>query len=341
MGRRTLVLIIAVALGVVSGFAVLTYLTGIEDDIKKDITEVVVFRPTEPIATATSYEEVQVTIEESTALRSHVVFEGSTIFCTGPVDRTKGEDPQQFGCPDNPSGMDATFEGRVAAGPISAGQLMTADMFVTPAELNSVSISESIPAGKVAISVRPDDVATVGGFVRPGDKVNIVASASLQINTFLDILQNPELRELLLGSDFGQAPGNEFLPAPGEGEGSTDGGEESDPLAAYAEAFPAELDFTQTILQNLEVLAVGEDTRPSPLGTGLTPQGTQIVVLEVTPEEAEQIEYARQYTTVSLMLLPKGVPYTPFESRGVLVDDIFNLVDRIQEEVEGALVGSG
>lgn len=340
MGRRTLVLIIAVALGVVSGFAVLTYLTGIEDDIKKDITEVVVFRPTEPIVTATAYEEVQVAIEESTALRSHVVFEGSTIFCTGPVDRTKGEDPQQFGCPDNPSGMDATFEGRVAAGPISAGQLMTADMFVTPAELNSVSISESIPAGKVAVSVRPDDVATVGGFVRPGDKVNIVASASLQINTFLDILQNPELRELLLGSDFGQGADNGFIPAPDD-ETTQEGEEASDPLADYAAAFPAELDFTQTILQNLEVLAVGEDTRPSPLGTGLTPQGTQIVVLEVTPEEAEQIEYARQYTTVSLMLLPKGVPYTPFESRGVLVDDIFNLVDRIQEEVEGALVGSG
>lgn len=339
MGRRTLVLIIAVALGVVSGFAVLTYLTGIEDDIKQDITEVVVYRPTEPIVTATPYEEVQVTIEESTALRSNVVFEGSTIFCTGPVDRTKGEDPQQFGCPDNPSGMDATFEGRVAAGPISAGQLMTADMFVTPAELNSVSISESIPAGKVAISVRPDDVATVGGFVRPGDKVNIVASASLQINTFLDILQNPDLRDLLLGSDFGQ-PTDGFASIPEESPDG-EGEEASDPLADYAAAFPAELDFTQTILQNLEVLAVGEDTRPSPLGTGLTPQGTQIVVLEVTPEEAEQIEYARQYTTVSLMLLPKGVPYTPFESRGVLVDDIFNLVDRIQEEVEGALVGSG
>ncbi len=87
---------------------------------------------------------------------------------------------------------------------------------------------------------------------------------------------------------------------------------------------------------------MGPDTRLAPLGTGLEPQGTQIIVLEVTPEQAEQIEFARQYTTVALTLLPKDVPYNEFEARGVLVDDLFDLLDRIQEQLQqvGATLGS-
>ena len=338
MGRRTIVLVIAVVLAVVSAFAVWRYLTTVEDDIKADITEVQVYRATGFIDTATPGEEAQPFIEQSTALREYVVFEGSTVICTGPADRNEGQDPNEVGCPDNPNNLDTVLDYRVSAGPISQGQVLTADMFVTPAELNSISLSESIPQGKVAISVRPEDVGAVGGFIRPGDKVNLVASASIQINSFLQLLQDPVLREAVFGSDFAQATAPASQPAAGEGSAEQTGSDsETDPVAALAETFPAQLDFTQTILQDLDVLAVGEDTRPSPIGTGLLPQGTQVIVLEVTPEQAEQIEYARQYTSVSMMLLPKDLPYTPFDSRGVLVDDIFDLVERITEQVEGAI----
>ena len=81
---------------------------------------------------------------------------------------------------------------------------------------------------------------------------------------------------------------------------------------------------------------MGADTRDARLGTGLEPQGTAIVVLEVTPQQAELIEWARQFTTVSLSLLPdpEQFPYTEFEARGVFVDDLFDLVPRIQELLE-------
>jgi hypothetical protein len=338
MGRRTIVLVIAVVLAVVSAFAVWRYLTTVEDDIKADITEVQVYRATGFIDTATPGEEAQPFIEQSTALREYVVFEGSTVICTGPADRNEGQDPNEVGCPDNPNNLDIVLDDRVSAGPISQGQVLTADMFVTPAELNSISLSESIPQGKVAISVRPEDVGAVGGFIRPGDKVNLVASASIPINSLLQLLQDPVLREAVFGSDFAQATAPASQPAAGEGSAEQTGSDsETDPVAALAETFPAQLDFTQTILQDLDVLAVGEDTRPSPIGTGLLPQGTQVIVLEVTPEQAEQIEYARQYTSVSMMLLPKDLPYTPFDSRGVLVDDIFDLLERITEQVEGTI----
>ena len=107
-------------------------------------------------------------------------------------------------------------------------------------------------------------------------------------------------------------------------------------MTEFVETFPNSIQFTQTVLQNIEVLAIGADTRPSPLGTGLEPQGSQIVVLEVTPEQAEQVEFAEQYTSIELALLPSEFPYTEFEARGVLVDDLFDVVTRIQEQLEAA-----
>jgi hypothetical protein len=138
------------------------------------------------------------------------------------------------------------------------------------------------------------------------------------------------LRELLLGSDFA---GGTPAPTPGL---PPEGDEVVDPVTEFVETIPNSIQFTQTVLQNIEVLAIGADTRPSPLGTGLEPQGSQIVVLEVTPEQAEQVEFAEQYTSVELALLPSEFPYTEFEARGVLVDDLFDVVTRIQEQLEAA-----
>ena len=99
---------------------------------------------------------------------------------------------------------------------------------------------------------------------------------------------------------------------------------------------PTSFEFTQTVMQNLEVLAVGADTRPNPLGTGLAPQGSQIMVLEVTFEQAEKIQFIQNNTSVALMLLPSEFPYTIKESRGVIIDDIFDLVSRLEEQLEAA-----
>ena len=89
-------------------------------------------------------------------------------------------------------------------------------------------------------------------------------------------------------------------------------------------------------MQNLEVLAVGADTRPNPLGTGLSPQGGQILVLEVSFEDAEKFQFIQNNTQIALMLLPSEFPYTIKESRGVIIDDIFDVTRRIEEQLEAA-----
>jgi Flp pilus assembly protein CpaB len=334
MGKRSLVLIIALALAAVSAFSVWQYLSTVEDDARANVQEVVVYRASELIPTGTSVEEARDLIVESSALREDVVFEGSRIVCTGP---TETSDAPVDVCGANPR-LDSVLDPiNVAAGPISAGQLISADLFVAPNELSDVKLSESIPQGKVAISFRPDDAHTVGGFVRPGDRVNLLASASVDLSQSVALLEDPELRQLLLGE---QTVTTTTTAAP-NADGTSP---ENDAVTRLAQSLPGSVNFTQTVLQDVEVLAVGPDTRPSPLGTGLEPAGSQIVVLEVTPEQAEKIEFASQYTSVALSLIPSGddKAYAQFESRGVIVDDLFTLIDRIREQFEeaGVLLGN-
>ncbi len=333
MGKRTLVLVIALGLAAVSAFAVWRYLSTVESDVRANIQEVRVWRASQFIETGTEGATARDSIVESHELAEAVVFDGSTILCAGPVERDNNDvDPAI--CDPNPRDLDALLDGSVAAGPISAGQVITSEMFVTPAELNSIRLSESIAERKVAISIRPEDVSAAGGFIRPGDRVNLLASADIDLGSSIALLKDPDLRGLLIEAVTAAEP----TPTAEDGNPADT---TQDPITRLAEAFPAQIKFTQTILQDVEVLAVGADTRPSPLGTGLEPQGSQVIVLEVTPEQAEKIEYARQYTSISLSLLPSEVPYEEFEARGILVDDIFTLIDRIKEQFEQAGVVLG
>ena len=330
MGRRTIVLVIALVLAAVSGFAIWRYLSSIESEIRADISEVRVYRTTELIETGTPGEDSQGNIEEALALRESVVFEGSTVLCLGPADQNEGGDPNAVGCPENPRDLEATLAGNVAAGPISEQQVITTDQWISPSEIADISLSESLEQGKVAVAFRPDEVSAVGGFIRPGDQINLMASASVPINQFLAIVSDPELRELVLGGAFvgGGTTGAEIDP-------------EGDTVAELAATLPGSMDFLQTFMQDVEVIAVGPDTLPARIPTGLTPQGAQIIVLQVTPQQAELIQFAKDYSSVSTMLLPADVPYTPFDSVGVIIDDLFTLVDRIQAQLEDTLGGTG
>ncbi|GMQ85579.1 MAG: hypothetical protein BMS9Abin07_1146 [Acidimicrobiia bacterium] len=317
MGRRTIVLVIALLLAVVSGFAIWRYLSSVESDIRADIAEVRVYRTTETIAAGTPGSEAKGLIEEGFALRESVVFEDSTVLCLGPSPANEGGDPNQVDCVENQRDLNAILEGKVAAGPIAAKQVITSDQWVSPAEIAAISLSESLEQGKVAIAFRPDEVSAVGGFIRPGDHINLVGSTS--IATFsIEVLSDPELRELLLGG---------FLVGTGGTTTAIDGEQDGQDIATL---LGGSVEFTQTFLQNVEVIAVGADTLAARIPTGLTPQGAQIIVLQVTPQQAEIVQYAKEYASISTMLLPADSPYTSYESIGVIVDDLFRVVERLK-----------
>jgi Flp pilus assembly protein CpaB len=329
MGRRTLVLVIAVALAAISGYAVWQYLSSVGDDAAAEFTEVEVYRASEEIVAGTPGEDATAFIEASTALRSQVVFDDSTILCTGAVGANADGDPNIYGCTSNPSDLNVVLDGKLAAGPIAAGQLITTGSFRLGSELQQ-ALSDSIAPGKVAISISVDLSAASGGFIRPGDNVNILASASLSPLNFIEVISNEELRDLLVEAGASADEVDEAV--------ETVPVEDETGPSNLAGAIPSSFDVTQTILQNVQVLAVGDDTRPAPLETGLTPLAG-IVTFEVTPQEAEEIEYARQYTSLALSLLPKEGDYVPYDAQPIVVDDIFGLLDRIQAEL--GLVTSG
>jgi Flp pilus assembly protein CpaB len=59
-----------------------------------------------------------------------------------------------------------------------------------------------------------------------------------------------------------------------------------------------------------------------------------VVVLEVTPEQAELVEFARQRTQVSLSLLPADGTYTEVQAPGATVDNIFRFLERLRDDLE-------
>ena len=61
-------------------------------------------------------------------------------------------------------------------------------------------------------------------------------------------------------------------------------------------------------------------------------------MLEVTPTEAEIIEFARQRAVLSLSLLPAEGEYSEFDAPGATVEDVFRFVERVREQL-GALGG--
>lgn len=325
MGRRTLVLVIAVLLAAVSGFALYQYLTSVEDEIRADISEVVVYRASADIPTRTPGADAQINIVESKALREYVVFDGSTILCLGAAGDNASKDPNEFGCVGNPSDLASVLNGNVAAGPIAKNQLITLSSFVDISETEQI-LSESLAPGKVAIAISVDAVKSSGGFIRPGDNVNIVASTTLSPFEYISMVSNEELR-----SFFFLPPVIDPDAVVTNPDGSIGGGaSEQDVLLA---ALPTSYAITETIFQEVQVLAVGANTRPAPEPIGLTPVGGAIFVFEVTPQQAERIEYAATYSGLALSLLPSDGTYVPYDAQPVVVDDIFGLLDRISAEL--------
>ena len=80
----------------------------------------------------------------------------------------------------------ASLRGKEAVAPFSVGQVLVSSMFVSPAAAAD-TFSGQIPAGDVAVTVSVDQVHAVAGLAVPGDKVDILVTVS---NTESFLLQN-------------------------------------------------------------------------------------------------------------------------------------------------------
>ena len=195
------------------------------------------------------------------------------------------------------------FKGKVANSNIFTGTPIVSDEFVQASQLIS-TVSGAIPTGKEAITVSLDQTHAVGGFVTPGDHVNMMLNfpvsdtgnggASHKATAFL----LPDLKVLAVGSST-------VLPASPTAAGSTNG--------QLTNAT------TTTVPQN---------------------QPASLITLQVSPREAEQIVQGTTVGTVWLTLDPPDFTPGKFKNPTEIVDEInlFNqTLPELQKHAQGFL----
>jgi Flp pilus assembly protein CpaB len=255
--RRTLILIAAIAVGVFAGFALLNYVRGIENDVYEDAQPVEVLIATADIPAGTPSAE---------ALKSVEV-----------TDIPLSIRPATFVSPGN----EDSIAGLVSLSDIPANQIIVNGLFVDPTVV-ATSFKDQVPSGQVAMSVSVASVRGVGGYLQPGDEVNI-----------------------LINHDDGACS------AP-EGEDDIDG----NPLEGLESLGDLEYCTLKSparyLFQRVEILAIGarQTLRPGETGDAtVTPQGG--IITFMVPPEAAQLIASVPAEAIYLTLLPEDYEAHP------------------------------
>jgi len=164
--RRTAILIGAIAVGVIAVLLIVKYVNGIQETVDGQSAQVSVFAATENIARGS---------------------DGGQMYNEKKIQETTI--PQKFRPATAIQSPDA-IQKKVALFNISPGTIIVEGMFVDPTTVQ-ISFRERLKNKQhVAISIRVDQVRGVGGFLVPGDEVNMMV---YQDNAKTkDALENPE-----------------------------------------------------------------------------------------------------------------------------------------------------
>lgn len=148
--RRTLILLGAIAIGIIAAFALFNYVSGIEDRERGDAELVPVLKAEQPISRGIT---------------------GGEAFDAGEI--AEGQIPREF----RPEGFVSTIDeirGQVALFEIPAGSVLVKNMFVDPSQ-TVVSFRERLrdDGSRVAVSFSVDQVRGVADLLVPGDEINM------------------------------------------------------------------------------------------------------------------------------------------------------------------------
>jgi pilus assembly protein CpaB len=302
MGRRAVVLVIALLLAAAAAFAVFSYLRGIEEDINAGETQVEIYRSTDAIPEG---------------------FDGNQVLQAPDVLFVESTD-QAGDIPDDAvrlGDLENALSGKVAVGPISPNGILTYSQWVAPT-ISITPLKELIEPGKHAITLSPGDVQGVNGFPQPGDLVNVIVTIDIPL----------EQTASGLTPDFG---------IPTDEEEGGEEAEEQSVVVPYTRYVLQNLEVlaTGTEVVGLEgeaqnVTVEGEVDAETVTGTvqeedPAAAQSSTIYTLEVDPLQAEQLVYAVEQGSIYLTLGPDD--NQEVATRGVTVLELFegNLLDDI------------
>lgn len=285
--RKTLILIAAIGVGIFAGIALLNYVRGIERDVYDDAQPVEVLIATADIPKGTPVAQALESVE-----RSEV-----------PLKIR----PSTFISPDSTD----PITGLVAGGDIPRNQIIVAGLFIDPTVLTQ-SLRDQIPSGNVAFSMEVDTTRAVGGYLQPGDEVNLMVNHSGECDLESEEAQDEIVEQFV--EDLGVDAENSF------------GG------IVSAEIYCTYTQPARYIYQRVEILAIGArqqlQTGADGTATALTPQGGTITFL--VPNEAAQILASVAPEDVYLTLLPDDYELEPLPA---LTNEL--MLNRTPAEIAG------
>lgn len=155
LGRRSLIVAIALILGLAAGGASYAYLHSVQQRAYHNAKLVDVYVAKGTIAKGVS---------------------GAAAIGAGLI--TKAQMPEQFRPTAAITDL-ATIRNEIALADITSGQVVSSTLFASPIVTASTA-AQAVPAGDVAITISVDQVHGVAGLVEPGDQVDLLMQNSGQ-----------------------------------------------------------------------------------------------------------------------------------------------------------------
>lgn len=172
----------------------------------------------------------------------------------------------------------AALLGKVVRETVNAGVALTPATFAAAGNANAAQVTSALKPGQVAVAVQIDGVRGVGGFIQEGDYVDVVLATQVKVVI--------------------------ALPPAAGGSGTTD------PFKGIGDV--ADNTSVKVLVQNVQVLAHGVSTTTAAAdgsapqvdaATGQPVPDSQILVLSVTPQQAEIIRFGQADTDSTLALV--------------------------------------
>lgn len=302
MGRRAIVLLVALVLAGLAAWAVWNFLQSVEQEAEAGQQQVDVFRAGDQNIQEGTQGDVLITDFNAGGT---LVQAGTDEIEDVPTDAIQSADE-----------LRDILTGKVAAGPISGNAVLTRSQWIE-VSADVVPLAEQIPSGKQALTIGTNNLQGVNGFVEAGDRVNLIITLDLSF----DLL--PEQF-----SGIGIAPPEE----PVAGEQATE--EVTVTYTRYVMQGIPVLAAGREIRPDADAPSEGSvDATTATTIPGEQPaEGTgneTVFTLEVTPDQAERIVYAIQAGSVWLTLVPED--FVEVDTPGVIIDTLFggDLIDDI------------
>ena len=298
MGRRAIVLLVALILAGLAAWAVWNFMQNVREEATAGQEQVTVFRAGPGgIAEGT---QGDVLISD---------FDGAGALIQQSVDVIENTPPDAIQSAEE---LRSVLGGRVAAGPISENGILTRAQW-TLITVDVEPLSTKIASGNQAITISTSDIQGVNGFVEAGDRINMIITIDIEF-------------------DLIPIEGVPVLPDPEE---TPDAAEEETVTVTYTRYVLQGLNVLAAgrdvrVEEEEDLTGRIDATPPTEEEQAAADQGNSTVfTLEVTPDQAERIVYAFQNGAIWLTLVPED--FVEVETDGVTIDNLFggDLVDTI------------